>query len=585
MWRGPTALARLATAVCATLVVAGLIIVPPPPGCIRLTVAASNEKSALLALIAKDYERRLPSVDGRCIEVQVARKPSGEAEEALARGWDERSDGPLPVIWSPAAKTWVALLERHRSIAGLPPIAPPSNPVIVRSPLVIAMLEPMARAMGWPTEDIGWSDVFDLARDPRGWGSLGHQEWGQFKLAKTSPAISTSGLHALIATYYAGKGTGVGVEIAPETIAFMRGVESSVVHYGDAVMTFLTDLLDCDNRREALKCVSAIAVEEKQVWDYNNGNPASDVTENVVRRVPFVPLVAIYPREGTLVADHPFVVLNATWVDDAERHAASNFLEYLQGSEAQRRFKQAALRGYDGDPGPEITAANRLDPTQPRRELSAPVPSVVSAIQASWKQIRKRARVLLVMDVAGSMGDVVGGTNRSKLDFAKEAAVAALEDFAGDDDVGLWSFSSASGAADQPYRELVPTGPVSQQKDQLRRAIAALQPEGARKALYTTVDAAVNAMRARFNSTRINAVVLLTDGANSDPANNDLNGLERSLRSQPDEAFVRVFTVGYGKQADLTALAAIALATRAGVYSSDDPRAIQKVLVAVISNF
>ena len=76
------------------------------------------------------------------------------------------------------------------------------------------------------------------------------------------------------------------------------------------------------------------------------------------------------------------------------------------------------------------------------------------------------------MDVAGSMGDIVGGTNRSKLDFAKEAAVAALEDFAGDDDVGLWSFSSASGAADKPYRELVPPGPISQQKDQLRRAIA-----------------------------------------------------------------------------------------------------------------
>ncbi len=92
-------------------------------------------------------------------------------------------------------------------------------------------------------------------------------------------------------------------------------------------------------------------------------------------------------------------------------------------------------------------------------------------------------------------------------------------------------------------------------------------------------------MRLGFNSTRINAVVLLTDGGNSDPANKDLNSLERSLRSQPDDAFVRVFTVGYGRQADLTALAAIALATRAGVYSSDDPRAIQKVLIAVISNF
>jgi Ca-activated chloride channel homolog len=568
------------------LVVAGLIIVPPPPRCIRLIVTASNEKSALLALVADDYEKRRPSpvVDGKCVDVQVVKKASGEAEEALARGWDERSDGPRPDVWSPAAKTWVGLLERQRSIAGLPSIAPPTNPSILRSPLVIAMLEPMARAMGWPTKDIGWSDIFDLARDPSGWGRLGHPEWRQFKLGKTSPAISTSGLHALIATYYAGKGTGIAVNIEPETLAFMRGVETSVVHYGDSVATFLKDLIDCDDRRQALQCVSAVAVEEKQVWDYNHGNPGSDEGENVTRRVPLIPLVAIYPREGTLIADHPYVILNAPWRDEAKVRAAGAFLEYLQGPEAQARFKKAALRGYDGDPGPEITQANYLDPTQPRRELVAPVPAVVSSIQASWREIRKRARVLLVMDVAGSMGDVVAGTNRSKLDFAKEAAASALEGFALDDEVGLWSFSSAS-ESEKPYRELVPPGPIAQQKPLLRHEIESLEPQGTRKALYTTVDAAVSAVRARFNSARINAVVLLTDGGNDDPSNSDLNGLERSLRSQPDDAFVRVFTVGYGKKADLKTLAAIALAARAAAYSSEDPRAIEKVLIAVISNF
>jgi Ca-activated chloride channel family protein len=566
------------------LVVAGLIVVPPPPGCIRLTVAASNEKSALLALVADDYEAGRPSIDGRCVDVQVFKKSSGEAEQALARGWDERSDGPKPDVWSPAAKTWVGLLERQRSIAGLAPISPPTNPSILRSPLVIAMLKPMAIAMGWPTKEIGWADIFDLARDPRGWGRLDHPEWLQFKLGKTSPDISTSGLHALIATYFAGNGSGVDLTIKSETATFMRGVESSVVHYGDTVATFLEDLADCDDRREAVKCVSAIAVEEKQVWDYNHGDPTSEAPENATRRPPFEPLVAIYPREGTLIADHPYVVLNLPWVDGAKRRAASDFLEYLQGPEAQSRFKKAALRGYDADPGPEITTANYLDPTQPRRELVPPIPAVVSAIQASWKEIRKRARVLLVMDVAGSMGDVVTGTNRSKLDFAKEAAASVLEDFAADDEVGLWSFSGASGG-DKPYREPVPPGPISQQKAVLRHEIERLEPQGKGKALYATVDAAVAEMRRQFNSARINAVVLLTDGGNDDPANSSLNDLERSLRSQPDERFVRVFTVGFGSKADFKTLAAIALASRAKAYPSEDPRAIQKILARVISNF
>ena len=109
------------------------------------------------------------------------------------------------------------------------------------------MLEPMARAMGWPNKDIGLSDVFDLARDTRGWGSLNHPEWGQFKLAKTSPLISTSGLHALIATYYAGKGTRVGTEIAPDTITVsglttwsagtMSGTGSTVAQGGLALIS------------------------------------------------------------------------------------------------------------------------------------------------------------------------------------------------------------------------------------------------------------------------------------------------------------------------------------------------------------
>jgi Ca-activated chloride channel family protein len=188
------------------------------------------------------------------------------------------------------------------------------------------------------------------------------------------------------------------------------------------------------------------------------------------------------------------------------------------------------------------------------------------------------------MDVAGSMGDLVAGTKRSKLDFAKEAAASVLEDFAGDDEVGLWSFSSASGG-EKPYRELLPPGLISEQKAFLRRAIEGLEPQGPHKALYTTVDAAVTAMRAGYNSARINAVVLLTDGGNDDPSNSSLNSLERSLRSQPDEAFVRVFTVAYGTQADFNTLAAIASDARAGAYKSEDPRAIKKVLARVISNF
>lgn len=580
MWRGPTALARLATAISAIVAVGVLALIPPSRFCIPVVVAASNEKSALLSVLADDYEKTRQAVNGRCVDVQIFRVPSGEAETALASGWDPVSDGaPQPDVWSPAATTWVKLLEFHMNAAGLPRIVPAGTPSIIQSPLVIAMPEPMARAMGWPTKEIGWADIFELAQDPNGWARYGHPEWGLFKLGKTSPFSSTSGLHALIATYFAGGGNIDGSTEA-RTKSFMKTVENSVVHYGDTVANYLKALLACDDRNQAEECVSAIAIEEKQVWDYNRGNPESKFPEPI-GVLPRVRLVPIIPREGTLIANHPYVILTT---DELKSRAADSFLAYLQGPEAQAVFKGAGLRGYNGEPGPVITAANGFEPGKPLPIFQTPVPAVIASLQASWKTIRKPARVLIVVDVGSSMGDRAPDSPRTKLEVAKDASSAALEGFAATDEVGLWSFSSASGA-DPPYHEVVPLGPISQQKAQLKHDIDALQPQGQHKAIYSTLDAAVALMRSRYDSTRINAVVLLTDGSNDDPANNDLNGLLRTLRTQPDEKFVRVFTVGFGGKADFTALESIALNARGGAYSDRDKRAMSKILVAVVSNF
>jgi Ca-activated chloride channel family protein len=576
-------MARLATGASAVLAVVGLALLPPSRFCIPLVVAASNEKAAILSVIADEYEKRIPvvNVNGRCVDVQIFRVPSGEAETALASGWDAASDGaPSPDVWSPAATTWVKLLEFHRQAAGLPRIVPAATPSIIQSPLVIAMPEPMARALGWPAREIGWADIFDLAQNPDGWARYGHPEWGRLKLGKTSPFSSTSGLHALIATYFAGGGKPDGSSLDARTLSFMRTVETSVVYYGDTVANYLKALLACDDRNQAEQCVSAIAIEEKQVWDYNRGNPESKFPEPV-GVLPRVRLVPIMPREGTLIADHPYVVLTS---DDVKRSAAERFLTYLQGPEAQDLFKKAGLRGYNGDPGPVITTANGFEPGKPLPIFQPPVPAAIASIQASWKSIRKPARVLMVVDVGKSMADRAPDSSRTKLEIAKDASSSALEGFASTDDVGLWSFSSASNG-DPPYHEVVSLGPISQQKAQLKHEIEGLQPEAQHKSLYATVEAAVASMRLRYDSARINAVVVLTDGGNDDPANNDLNGLLRNLRAQPDEKFVRVFTVGFGSKADLITLESIAVNARGGAYSDKDKRAMDKILIAVISNF
>ena len=45
------------------------------------------------------------------------------------------------------------------------------------------------------------------------------------------------------------------------------------MHYGDTTLTFLNNWYRADRRGNALTYASAVAVEEKSLFDYNSGNP------------------------------------------------------------------------------------------------------------------------------------------------------------------------------------------------------------------------------------------------------------------------------------------------------------------------
>ena len=565
-------LARVVTAAYTVALVIALLGLRP--GCVQLVVWASQEKSDLLGRIADRYELTRPSQDFRCVDIKVVRKASGEAEQALAREVFESNEA-RPDVWSPAANTWVDLLEQHRRDSGLPTFVPAERgPSIVTSPLVIAMPEPMATALGWPTKQISWLEIFGLAQDPQGWASRGHPEWKRFKLGKTNPLISTSGLHALIATYRMAGGGPIG---DPSVRAYMKGVESSVEHYGPTVSGFLKNLANADDNREALSYVSAIAMEEYQVWQYDDGNP--EFRSDGKRLPPQIPLVAVYPKEGTLLADHPYVVLDAPWVGQEEKRAAASFLAHLKSDAIQDEFKAAAFRGALGETGPVIEQSAYLKGFNPNTLLTRPEPAKLAQIQAAWTDYRKKARVLFVLDVSASMGDRLGAASASKLDLAKQAWTAALKEFAPDDQVGLWTLAGTD------RRELLDIGPLRDQEAQLRADIERLNPEGTGRSLYATVAAAVGSVRQRFDPDRINAVILLTDGRNDDPASSSLNTLLRSLRAQPEDERVRIFTITYGAGADSEALTNIALASLGVRYDAADTSVIGRAVLDAVSNF
>jgi Ca-activated chloride channel homolog len=566
-----------------------------PGDCTPVDVAVSSEKVALLTELAQTFnDSDDADLGDDCAFVRIQRKSSGAAAQLLTEGWpDEAANGPQPVVWSPASSAWGAIVNQRLSERGEDAIAPASQP-FMRTPLVIAMPEPMAEALGYPETPVGYADILRLARDPDGWGAFGHPEWGQFRLGKTNPNFSTSALSATIAQYYAatGKTTGLSEEDLrdPDVQAFAKGVEASVVHYGDITMTFLNNWFRTDRRGTSLTYVSAVAVEEKSVIDYNDGNPDGILDAGETPRKPRIPLVAIYPEEGTLYSDNPYITLDAPWVDATEREGAARFESFIQQPANQEKVSDFGFRpgNPDVEVGGKISPAYGVDPSQPQTLLEVPEPRVLTALLDEWEQSRKRARVLLVLDVSGSMGDTGDpATDATKLDLAISAVQDAIDQFQPDDEIGLRIFSTDIGPADHPeWVDLVPVGPLSTNRETIVRSVGNLTPrEGT--PLYTTARDAYESVLDDFDASRINAVVLLTDGRNED-VNTDLEGLLTYLRDRTEGETakpVRLFPISYGADADLATLRQIAEATNSQIYDASDPTTINTVFTNVVSNF
>ena len=568
----------------------------PSGDCIVVDMAVSSEKIALLTDLADSFNDPNASpaakVGGKCVFVKPRSVASGLAATLIPQGWpDPDVNGPPPVIWSPAASAWAGIVNDR---AGKE-LAPAGTPFML-TPLVIAMPKPMAEALGWPNTQLGFKDLLRLANDPQGWGSVGHPEWGPFRLGKTNPNFSTSGLNFTIAEYYAAVGKTQGLTIEdlarPAAVDVAKQIESSVVHYGDITMTFLNNWFAADARGTALTYASVVAVEEKSVIDYNKGNPDGVLSPGETPRIPRDPLVAIYPSEGTLYSDSPFIVLNTDWVDANEKAAAALFEDYVQQPDNQRKVLTYGFRPNNpsvplADP---IVAANGVDPAQPTATLEVPKPDVLVGILDSWAKLRKDARVLLVLDISGSMGELVTDS-KTRLDLAQEAAVSALGQFKDTDDVGLWAFSTDLGGADPNVRELVPVGPIGGTKQAIADAIKAQFPTNGTP-LYEVTKKAYDTMLASYDPSKINAIVLLTDGQNDDGVADDddqqLSDLVAALQQGSEGSSaqpVRLFTISYGEDADQVILRSISQATRAATYNASNPATINQVFTAVISNF
>ena len=453
-----------------------------PQGAVKVAFGYSPEKEKALVPLIKAFNAERRVVDGGQVFIEGQVISSGEAERKLAAG-ELKLDA-----WSPASSLWGRLLNFETD----QPLVPEDNPSIFRTPLVIAMWEPMAQALGWPKKPLGFEDILRLTRSKAGWAQYGKPQYGDFKLVHTNPDYSTAGLSAVVAEYYAATGKREGLQIADLTGSArqtVRDIEQSIVHYGDTTL-FVAEQL----RKEGPGYASAVAMEEVTLLEFNRDRGSQPK------------LVALYPKEGTFYSDNPYIVLNGDWVTPAKQTAAAEFQKFLAQKVTPQVAAASGFRPADVKTAPvaPISLENGVDPKQPARVLGLPEPRVLDAMRKRWREDRKPANVLLVFDTSGSMND------ENRLVRAKQGLEAFFKEVAPQDRVGLTIFSDR-------IQPLIPIKRFSQNQAALRDAAETLIADGG-TAIYDATDAGVEAVSSLNDTTRINAVVVLTDGEDTDSA-------------------------------------------------------------------
>jgi Ca-activated chloride channel homolog len=499
----------------------------PAANAITITMAYSPEKESWLTERISQFNDANLTVNDQPIFVEGLNRSSGKARSEIR-------DGMLDVtVWSPSASTWLEVLKQETND---PNVAVSQEPLVL-TPVVISMWQPMAEAMGWPDQPIGWSDMLELINDPEGWGRFEHPEWGRFSWGHTDPEISTTALSTLLAEFYAAsdKQRGLTIEdVESETSRqFIRDLGQGIKHYGYNTLVFSENM-----RKFGISYISAFPMEEITLIEFNQKSPPT-------------PLVAIYPKEGTFWHDNPFIIMSSA--SEAEQQAAQVFYDFLLNAESQELamsygFRPANINVPLDDP---ISLQYGVQPEGVQNVLEVPRAEVIVAAKNAWAQNRKRADIILVVDVSGSM-------EGEKLELVKAGLESFLLRILPEDRVGLVQFYDEA-------EEVVAPAPLSENRIALQTAIQDMRAEG-KTAVFDALEVAHQSLEAlpRSDEDRIRAIVLLSDGQDN-ASMITLNQLAQTF----EESGISIFPVAYGADADTAMLEQIADFSRTIVVSGD----------------
>ncbi len=525
---------------------------------ITINIAYGSEKKEWIEpLIQQFNEARNQTSDGKIIVVEATAIGSIEAVRGII-------DGTLqPTVWSPASSVYIPVANAEWKNSHADDLVTGTPNDLVLSPVVIAMWRPMAQALGWPDNALGWEDIAKLATSEEGWAAYGHPEWGNFKFGHTHPSYSNSGIVSIIAETYAGLGKQRGLTVddlkSPELKDFMLGVESSVIHYGTSTGFFGERMFD-----RGPSYLSAAVLYENLI--------VAQETKRISGQSSQVPVVAIYPKEGTFWSNHPYAILNAPWVTAEQKEAAQLFETFLLDKPQQLKALEYGFRPADPSIplNAPLNAEHGVDTAQPQTILEIPSAAVITGIKALWRENKKPVDLVVVMDISGSMrGDKITSARSSLMQF-----ITKLDD---SDRLRIDLFN------DQ-ITTLTPLTPIGDKRQQVLDSVSGIFEQN-NTSLYDAVLNAYDGLQTEGDPNHIRAIVVLSDGDDTTSAATLDDVIQKIQLSESEGGnAIKVFTIAFGEDADADILKSIAEPSGGKQYDSL-PETIQKIYDEIATFF
>lgn len=513
---------------------------------VELTIASSVTKQRWLEASVKAFsDADIRTSTGSLISIKVQNVLSGDSMEKILAGKS------LPVVWSPGESSWVSQFDAQWSLHhNKPAMAGPCRPTIY-APSGIAVWRPMAEALGWPNKPVAWKTLIDLAAEPQGWSKYGHPEWGKLKLGYTHPQYSSAGMLFLTSMVYGISGKASG--LTPDQV-YSKPVEAGFLAMAQNTSKYgmsTTALLDM-MARQGPDYLHAISAFEEGVVRFNLER-GSELR---------FPLVFISPTEGTFWSDHPYCILDkADWVSPEQKEAATLFLNFLLAKEQQLLATDYFLRPLDSKigSGTKLTLANGTDPSlrpESQHQFEIPNAATTSAVIDQFLATKRKAKIMLVLDVSGSM---IGEPIRA----ATVATAGFLKRLDPHDKVGLMIFN-------EHVTTVSDIQPASIVSEELSRRVLQLVAGGGTN-LNGAICQAVAKMKADASSPedRLDGIVVLSDGADTEGEVSENRMFQTCLPASAEANGIKIFSIAFGDSANLDALSHISKATGGTMFTAD----------------